>query len=150
MSKTAKSADVFAFPTFDATAMSDQFREFTEKSVAQSKEAYAKMKEQAEATQKAMEEAFETVHANSSAVALKAIAAARANTESSFSHLEALFGVKTFAEAIELQTAFVRKQAELFTDQAKVLHEAASKAAEEVAKPVKAAYDKAMKDIKVA
>lgn len=150
MSKTAKSADVFAFPGFDANVVTDQFREFTEKGIAQSKENYAKMKEQAEAAQKAAEEAFETVQANSSAVALKAIAAARANTESGLSHMEALLGAKTFAEMIELQTGFMRKQAELFVDQAKEMQEATTKAAEEVSKPVKAAYEKAMKDIKVA
>lgn len=150
MSKTAKSADVFAFPTFDTGAMTNQFREFTEKGMAQSKEAYAKMKEQAESTQKALEETFETVQANSSAVALKAIAAARANSESGLSHMEALLGARTFAEVIELQTAFLRKQAEMFADQAKDIQEATTKAAEEVSKPVKAAYEKAMKDVKVA
>lgn len=150
MSKTGKTADVFAFPTFDATGVADQFREFTEKGMAQSKESYAKLKDQAEATQKAMEETFETVQANSSAVALKAIAAARANVESGFSHAEALFGAKTFADVIELQTSFLRKQAEMFVDQAKAMQEVTTKAAEEVSKPVKTAFEKAMKDLKVA
>ena len=150
MSKTGKTADVFAFPTFDATGVADRFREFTEKGMAQSKESYAKLKDQAEATQKAMEETFETVQANSSAVALKAIAAARANVESGFSHAEALLGAKTFADVIELQTSFLRKQAEMFVDQAKAMQEVTTKAAEEVSKPVKTAFEKAMKDLKVA
>lgn len=150
MSKTAKSADVFAFPTFDASVVSSQFREFTEKSIAQSKENYSRMKDQAEAAQKAMEEAFESAQANSSEMARKAIAAARANTQSGFSHMEALFGVKSFAEAIELQTAFMRKQTEMFADQAKEMQETASKAFEEIVKPVKGAFDKASKDVRAA
>jgi phasin len=116
MSKTTKqTADAFSIPAFDATAVTDQVREFTEKGVAQSKEAYAKIKDQAEAAQKTLETTFETAQSNTAALSLKALAALRANTEASFAHIEALIGVKSFGEVIELQSAFVRKQAEALT-----------------------------------
>jgi phasin len=151
MSKTAKqTADAFAMPAFDATAVTDQVREFTEKGVAQSKEAYAKIKDQAEAAQKTLETTFETAQSNGTAISLKALAALRTNTEAGFAHIEALFGVKSFGEVIELQTAFVRKQAEAISGQAKELQAVASKAVEEISAPVKSAVEKAIKDVKVA
>lgn len=151
MSKTTKSsADVFALPTFDATAVTDQVREFAEKGVAQSKEAYAKIKDQAETAQKTFETTVETAQSNATELSLKAIAALRANTEAGFSHLEALLGVKSFSDVLELQSSFLRKQAETFADQAKEFQAVASKAAEDLAKPVKTAFEKAVKETKVA
>lgn len=147
MSKTAKSsADVFTFPTFDTAAVADQVREFAEKGVAQSKEAYSRIKDQADAAQQAFETTFDTAHTNATELSRKAIAALRANTEAGFSHLEALAGVKSVGEAFELQAAFLRKQAEVFADQAKEFQAVATKAADELTKPVKAAFEKAVKE----
>jgi len=68
MSKTTKqTADAFSIPAFDATAVTDQVREFTEKGVAQSKEAYAKIQDQAEAAQKTLETTLETAQSNTAA-----------------------------------------------------------------------------------
>ena len=57
-------------------------------------------------------------------LSLKAISALRANTEAGLSHMEALVGVKSVSDFVELQTSFFRKQAELFTAQAKDLQDA--------------------------
>jgi phasin len=150
MSKTTKqTADAFSIPAFDATAVTDQVREFTEKGVAQSKEAYAKIQDQAEAAQKTLETTFETAQSSTAALSLKALAALRANTEASFAHIEALIGVKSFGEVIELQSAFVRKQAEAISSQAKEFQAVATKAVEEISAPVKSAVEKAVKDVKV-
>ncbi|PRD41180.1 phasin [Phyllobacterium phragmitis] len=149
MSKKAE-ADVFAFPGFDANAVTDHVREFTESSVAQSKEAYAKFKDQAEVAQKTMETTFETAQSTGAELSLKAISALRANTDAGFTHLEALVGIKTFADAVELQTAFLRKQTELVVEQAKDFQSVATKAVENMTKPVKSAVEKAVNDIKAA
>lgn len=150
MSKTTKqTADAFSIPAFDPTAVTDQVREFAEKGVAQSKEAYTKIQDQAEAAQKTLETTFETAQSNTAALSLKALAALRANTEASFAHIEALIGVKSFGEVIELQSAFVRKQAEAITGQAKEFQAVATKAVEEISAPVKSAVEKAIKDVKV-
>jgi phasin len=148
--KTAEFIENVEFPTFDASKATDQFRAFAEKGVEQSKEAYAKLKTGAESTQKAVETTVETAKAAGSDLSLKTIAALRSNAELGFSHLEALVGVKSISELIELQTAFVRKGVETAVAQAKDLQAASTKAAEDVSKPLKDVFEKTFKDLKVA
>ncbi|MER8439287.1 phasin [Mesorhizobium sp. M1312] len=153
MSKTTEKTAEFidnAYPAFDASKAIEQVSAFTEKGVEQSKEVLAKFKAGSETTQKAFETSMETAKAASSDLSLKTIAVLRANTEAGFSHFEALIGAKSPSEFIELQTAFVRKQVESAVEQAKDFQTVASKAAEDVSKPIKTAFEKAMKDLKVA
>jgi phasin len=148
--KTTTSAEMFEFPTFDVSKMTDSYREMADKSVNQTKEAYAKVKTVAEDATKAIESTLETAQAGTVELSLKAIDAARGNVEHSLSHMEALLGVKSVAQMIELQTGFFRKQAEMMADQAKAMQEAARKVAEDVSKPVKTVAEKAMNEIKAA
>jgi phasin len=148
MAKTEK--ETIEFPSFDANKASDQFRAFAEKSVEQSKEAYAKLKSGAESTQKAFESSFETAKSAGSDLSLKTIAALRANAETDFAHLEALVGVTSVSELFELQTSYIRKRVELVVNQAKELQSASTKATEEVVKPVKDVFEKSFKELKVA
>lgn len=151
MSKSAtKMIENVEFPSFDATKATDQFRAFAEKGVEQSKEAYAKMKAGAETTQKAVETTYETAKAAGTDLSLKTIAALRTNAEMSFSHLESLLGAKSVSELIELQTAFVRKGVETAVAQAKDFQVAASKAAEDVSKPMKDVFESTVRELKVA
>jgi phasin len=154
MAKAAeKSADVFEtveFPAFDASKATDQIRAFAEKGVEQSKEAYAKLKTGAEETQKALETTLETVKSASTDLSLKSIAAMRANAEAGFAHLESLIGAKSLSEVVELQTAFVRKRVEMTVEQVKDFQTASTKVAEEVSKPMKNVFEKALKELKVA
>lgn len=150
MAKTEKTADVFEIPSFDASKATDQIRAFAEKGVEQSKEVYAKLKDGAEDAQKTIESTLETVKSASTDLSLKTIAAMRSTAEVNFSHLESLVGAKTLSEVIELQTAFLRKRVEMAVEQVKDFQAASSKAAEEVSKPVKVAFEKAVKDLKVA
>lgn len=138
------------FPTFDANKATDQIRAFAEKGVEQSKEAYAKLKTGAEEGQKVLESTYETAKAVSSDLSLKTISAFRANAEAGFSHLEALVGARSLSEVVELQTAFVRKQVETTVQQAKDFQTVATKAVEDVSKPVKTAVEKAFTELKVA
>ena len=142
--------DAFAMPSFDVSKVNDQFRDFAEKGVAQSKDAYAKMKTATEEAQKSVEDTFKSVQTAGAEVSLKAISALRANTEAGLSHLEALVGVKSISDFVELQTSFFRKQAELVTAQAKELQDISSKAAEKATAPVKAAIEKAVSEFKAA
>jgi phasin len=148
--KTGEVIENVEFPSFDASKAADQVRAFAEKGIEQSKEAYAKMKTGAEETQKALESTFETVKSVGSDLSLKAIAALRANSEASFSHLEALVGAKSLSEVIELQTSFLRKSVEAAVEQAKEMQAVTTKAAEDVSKPIKTAFEKSFKDLKVA
>lgn len=148
--KTADTIENVEFPSFDASKATDQIRAFAEKGVEQSKEAYAKLKTGAEETQKVLESTYETAKTVSSDLSLKTIAALRANADAGFSHLEALVGARSLSEVVELQTAFVRKQVEASVKQAKDFQAVATKAAEEVSKPVKTAVEKAFGELKVA
>ncbi|MGB3539853.1 MAG: phasin [Mesorhizobium sp.] len=149
-SKTADTIENVEFPSFDASKATDQIRAFAEKGVEQSKEAYAKLKTGAEETQKVLESTYETAKTVSSDLSLKTIAVLRANADAGFSHLEALVGARSLSEVVELQTAFVRKQVETSVKQAKDFQAVATKAAEDVSKPIKTAVEKAFGELKVA
>lgn len=145
---TKKIEDVFSIASIDPSKFSESFRDFAEKGAAQTKEAYAKMKEAAEDATKTVESTLESAQAGSVELGLKAIDALRTNAENSLSHMEALLGVKSVAELFELQTAFLRKQAEVAVEQAKTLQETSRKVAERVTAPGKSAAEKAMKSFK--
>ena len=145
---TKKTDDVFSIASIDPAKFSESFREFAEKGAAQTKDAYAKMKEAAEDATKTVEATLESAQAGSVELGLKAIEALRTNAENSLSHMEALLGVKSVAELFELQTAFLRKQAEVVVEQAKGLQETSKKVAEKVSAPGKSAAEKAMKSFK--
>ncbi|MBO9629656.1 phasin [Shinella sp. WSJ-2] len=147
---TKKTDDVFSIASIDPSKISESFRDFAEKGAAQTKEAYAKMKEAAEDATKTVEATLESAQAGSVELGLKAIDALRTNAENSLSHMEALLGVKSVAELFELQTAFLRKQAEVAVEQAKSLQETSKKVAEKVSAPGKSAAEKAMKSFKTA
>ncbi|MFC3072439.1 phasin [Shinella pollutisoli] len=146
---TKKTDDVFSIASIDPAKFSESFREFAEKGAVQTKEAYAKMKEAAEDATKTVEATLESAQAGTVELGLKAIDALRTNAENSLSHMEALLGVKSVAELFELQTAFLRKQAEVAVEQARTLQETSKKVAEKVAAPGKSAAEKAMKSFKV-
>jgi len=145
---TKKTDDVFSIASIDPSKISESFRDFAEKGAAQTKEAYAKMKEAAEDATKTVEATLESAQAGSVELGLKAIDALRTNAENSLSHMEALLGVKSVAELFELQTAFLRKQAEVAVEQAKSLQETSKRVAEKVSAPGKSAAEKAMKSFK--
>lgn len=145
---TKKTDDVFSIASIDPAKFSESFRDFAEKGAAQTKEAYAKMKEAAEDATKTVEATLENAQAGSVELGLKAIEALRTNAENSLSHMEALLGVKSVSELFELQTAFLRKQAEVVVEQAKSLQETSKKVAEKVSAPGKSAAEKAAKSFK--
>lgn len=147
---TPKLDDVFSFSAFDPSKFSESFRELAEKSVNQSKDAFAKVKEASEDATKTIEATLEKAQAGTVELGLKAIDAVRSNAESTFSHMEALLGVKSVSELIELQTAFARKQAEVAVEQIKAMQETSRKVAEEVSKPSKTAAEKVASIFKAA
>lgn len=147
--KTAE-AEIFSFPSFDPAKMTDTYREFAEKGLAQSRDAYTKMKTAAEDATKTMETTVETAQAGSVELGRKAVDTMRLNTESTFAHMEALLGVKSVAELIELQSTFLRQQIETSVDQAKSWQDAVRRVSEDVAKPGRAAVEKSVKQASTA
>ena len=142
--------DIFSFSAFDPSKLTESFREFAEKGATQSREAYSRMKAAADETTKTVETTMQSAQAGTVEIGLKAIDAFRSNADLSLSHMEALLGVKSVAELVELQTGFLRRQAEMTVEQAKAMREATRKLAEEVTKPGKEAAEKVMATFKAA
>ena len=113
------------------------------------KEALAKVKEATEEASKTVEATLQNAQAGTVELGMTAIGMIRSNTENSLAHLEALLGVKSVSELFELQTAFLRKQAEVAVEQVKSLSETSKKVAEEVSKPGKVAAEKALSSFKL-
>jgi len=140
----AYSDDIFSFSAFDPAKLTQSWREFAEQSTTHSHDAYGKMKTAAAEASRTVESTIHSAQAGSMEFGLKAIDALRTNTEMSLSHMEQLIGAKSFSEMMELQTAFVRKQAEFTVEQVKVMQDAAQKVAGEVSRPGRQAAEKAM------
>lgn len=158
MSKTAKAAQtatvdtsrIVEFPAFDTSKATDQLRAFAEKGMEQSKEAYERLRSGSEDVQKAFEKTFDTTRDAVSELSLSLVAAGRSNAEAGFSHLESLFSAKSLSEVFELQTAFIRQNAETAVNQSRDFQGAFSKAATKLAEPAKDAVAKALAGFKAA
>ena len=132
----------------DPAKMSETLRAMTQTSMEQSKEAYARMKSAADEATKTLESTMENAHQGSLSLSKTAIDAMRSNAEAGFGHLERLMGAKSFSEVIEMQTAYVRKQIELATDQTKEMQSLAQSVAQELMKPGRDAFQKAAETVK--
>jgi phasin len=144
-----KTEDAFSISSFDPSKFNENFRDFAEKNSAKTKEALSKVKEATEEAGKTVEATLQNAQAGTVEFGMKAIGILRATTENSFTHLEALLGVKSVSELFELQTGFIRKQAEFAVEQAKSLSETSKKVAEQVTKPGKEAAEKAMSSFRL-
>jgi phasin len=131
----------FEMPKFE---MPTAFREFAEKGVATAKENYAKMKTAAEEATDVMEETYSTASKGCSGYGAKVIDAARANSNAAFDLYGELLTAKSYAEVVELTTAYMRAQYETVTAQAKELAEEAQKVASETAEPIKESFTSAI------
>ena len=149
--KAAVTAPFEAFnmnmPTVEVPAV---FRDFAEKGIAQARDTYAKIKSAAEEATDMVEDTYETAREGAFAIGVKALDAAKSNTDASFALVRDLFGAKTFAEVIELQTAFARQQFDTVAAQVKDLQELTAKFVTDTAKPMTAQVEKTFKDIKAA
>jgi phasin len=120
-------------------------RDFAEKGAAQAKDAYTKFKVVADEASDVIEGAYSSASRGASTLGLKALETARVNTNATFDHAIALFGVKSLSDAIELNTAFMRKQAETMTAQVREFGELTQKVVADAAAPVRAQLEKSMK-----
>jgi phasin len=139
----------FDMPKFDVPSMEvpAAFRQFAEKGVAQTKDAYEKINTAAEDHTKMLETCYSTASKGSTEYGMKVIDIARTNTNAYFDFVESLFGVKSPSELVELTTAHSRSQFETLTAQGKELTSLAQKVATETAAPIKSGVEKAMKKV---
>jgi phasin len=139
----------FEIPSFDLPKMEvpAAFREFAEKGVAQTKETYEKFKAVAEENTQMLETVYSTASKGATDYGLKMIEITRANTDAMFDYVEAMFGVKSPSEFVELSTKHAREQFETLSGQSKELAGLAQKVATEAAEPIKSGVSKAMKKV---
>jgi phasin len=139
----------FDIPKFEMPKMEvpAAFREFAEKGVAQTKDAYEKMKATAEQNTEMLETVYATASKGSTEYGMKVIEIARANTNAAFNYFESLFGVKSPSELVEISTTHARAQFEALTAQSKELATLAQKVATETAEPIKTGVSKALKKV---
>jgi phasin len=138
-------ANVFEMPKFDMPKFEvpTAFREIAEKGISMAKENYEKMKGAAEEATDVLEETYATASKGCSGYGLKLIDAARTNSNATFDLFGELLTAKSYAEVVELSTAFMRKQFESMTAQAKELTEEAQKVATDCSEPIKESFSSA-------
>ncbi|MEM8839010.1 MAG: phasin [Pseudomonadota bacterium] len=145
--------DVFAFPPMPAMPAMEvppAFRDFAETSVQRSKEAYEKFKVSAEDATSVLEETIAKTRDGVIEFNSKALELAQENTDATFAHVKDVFAVKSFSEAIELQTSFMKKQVEALQDQAKTFQDMTARITKETSAPYKEAFQKTAETFKVA
>ena len=120
----------------------EQMRAFAEKGVSQARDSYAKFKDYAETHNGTIEAVFSTVSKGASEYSAKLMEMMKANSTATLDFAQALIGVKSPSEAMELWTAHAKAQYEAFTANAKQLAELSQKVATETAEPIKASVSK--------
>jgi phasin len=128
-----------------AAEIQDHVRKALEKSVADTRAAYAKAKAAAEETSGAFESSYATVAKGVIEFNTKALDALRANAEANFDFLKSVISVKSVPEFVTLQGEHARQQAEAITAQAKEIATLSQKVAAESVAPLKTQFAKTFK-----
>ena len=152
--KTAKpktaTTDAFAFPTPSFDAFGPAFQDMADESLAKGKEAFEKFQSASEEAKEVLETTFDKTRDSVIELNEKTMNVAETNSKAALDHAKEVMSVKNFADVIELQTAFVKKQMGVFQDQAQAFQEMTTNAAQEATEPYKAAFEKSLNAFKPA
>jgi len=132
---------------FNAVQFPNACRELAEKSVNQARDAYAKLKTAAEDATDLVESTVEAAREGAFALSVKALDAAKVNSDASFALARELFGARTLSEVIELQSAYARRLFESSTAQFKEFQELAEKVVTDTTKPVAEKVEKSFRAV---
>ena len=142
VAEVEKAAESISAPLAD---VQDSVRKVVEKSVADTRVAYAKAKAAAEEATGALESSCSTAAKGIVELNAKALEALRVNAEANFDFLKSVIGAKSVSEFVTLQSEHVRKQAEAISAQAKEMSALSQKVATESAEPIKSQVAKTFK-----
>jgi phasin len=131
--KAAKEFESFKLDT----AVPESVRKLAEKTVNQSREAYERGKDALEEAIDALERSFDAAGQGATAFNRKLIDLAQRNLNSGFDLAKSLAGAKTLGEVVELQSAFIRHQFDVFANQANEIRALTSKIAADTTEPIK-------------
>ena len=142
--------DTFGLPKYEMPKMEipAEFREITDKGVAHAGDACAKAKVASEEAADLFKNTYATVANAATDYNLKLIEIFRTNTRAAFDYAHELLGVKSPSEFIELSTAQMRKQFDMFSAQNKELYALAQEVASEAAEPIKTNVSEAFKTVR--
>jgi phasin len=137
----------FELPKFELPKMEmpAAFRAFAERSVAQAREGYERLKQAAEEATDVFEESYATASKGLTEYTLKVIDAARTNANAHFDFASEMLAVRSVSEAVELATAHARKQFDLFMGQSKELTALAQKVAKETVEPLQNGFARTLR-----
>ena len=115
----------------------EAYREFVERSSVQLKEGHEKIRAAAEQASDLLIDSQTTWSNGVLNFNLKAIDAARANSNGIFDLLSKLMSAKSYSESMELSAAYLRKQFDVIAAQMKDLSAQAQKVVSETVEPIK-------------
>lgn len=123
----------------------EQMRALAEKGVSQCRDNYAKFKDAAETHNGTIEAVFSVFSSGAKEYSAKLMEMMKETATANLDFAQALIGVKSPAEAVELWSAHARKQFEALTAHTKELAELGQKVATDSAEPIKANASKMFK-----
>ncbi len=131
--KAAKEFEAFKLDT----TVPESVRALAEKTVNQSREAYERGKDALDEAIDSIERSFDAAGQGATAFNHKLIDLAQRNLNSAFDLAKSLAGAKTLGEIVELQSAFIRHQFDVFASQSNEIRALTSKIAADTAEPIK-------------
>lgn len=144
--KVAKEFESFKLDT----TVPESVRALAENTVNQSREAYERGKDALEESVDALERSFDAAGQGATAFNRKLIDLAQRNLNSTFDLAKSLAGAKNLAEIVELQSAFIRQQFDVFANQATEIRALTSKIAADTAEPIKSQVSRSFDSVKKA
>lgn len=130
------------------TTVPESVRALAEKTVTQTREAYERGKDALEEAVDALERSFDAAGQGAAAFNRKLIDIAQRNLNSAFDLAKSLAGAKNLAEIVELQSAFLRHQFDVFANQAGEIRALSTKIAADTAEPIKSQVTRSMETIR--
>jgi phasin len=119
------------------TTVPESVRALAEKTVNQARDAYERGKESLEEAIDALERSFDAAGQGATAFNRKLIDIAQRNLNSGFDLAKSIASAKNLAEIVELQSAFVRSQFDVFSSQASEIRALTTKIAADTTEPIK-------------
>lgn len=126
------------------------FRTVAETGANQAREAYARVKTVAEGATDIMEETFENTRDGVLEAQHKALDVARDGVEATFDFAKKLLAVTSLADAIQIQTGFVRDRFEAYIDYTKGMQAATTKLVQGASGPAISAVTRTLHEVEAA
>lgn len=119
-----------------ATETPEAFRAYAEKSIAQLRDSYTQAREALDEVTAAFEASLDHASKGTSEFNVKVMEIAQRNVNTGFDFARKLAGARTGAEAIELQSSFMRQQFDTLKAQAEEIQQLTARIATDASEPI--------------